>query len=346
MEREDKEMKSNDKLSNHCGAFTLVELLVVIAIIGLLVGLLLNAVQAARESSRRMSCQNNLKNISLACLSYESAQGLLPSGSTVNEARGRNGLSWHVKLLSYLENNSLQEEIEQQVERLRQADGDKLPPNVYELKQVNEAHIPIYACPSDDEVIDNRNGEQYSSSSYAGVTGSAASRGDKQSYIGDEDTLCGVVNFDGVFFPGSKVRLKQVLDGASNTLLAGERWYQLRVWTAGSFWPVDGDSAPPAAPVPDSCMSSLKNVSSEIPVNAPLASVGYYKQHEDDDRPGAAPAEKRIVAYNNLPFGSFHSSGVNVSFVDGRVEFIDDTIAPKVFVALASRDGAELETQP
>src|SRR5262245_42503572 len=91
-------------------AFTLVELLVVIAIIGILVALLLPAIQAAREAARRSSCVNNLKNIALSCLNYESTKHELPMGSTlVRGATGGpasgtpSGLGWPVLILPYVE---------------------------------------------------------------------------------------------------------------------------------------------------------------------------------------------------------------------------------------------------
>ncbi|WP_218932390.1 DUF1559 domain-containing protein [Adhaeretor mobilis] len=326
--------------------FTLVELLVVIAIIGVLVGLLLSAVQSAREASRRMSCQNNLKNVSLACLSYESARGALPPGSTINRVQQRNGLSWHVSLLPYVEKNALLGTIDRQVQQFRRDDAQHQPPNIYDLEQVNEVRVELFSCPSDGEGVDNRNGIDLAAANYAGVAGSAASREVQDQFVGEEDTLCGKANLDGVLFPGSRVQLRQVEDGTTSTLLIGERWYQLRAWTAGAFVPVGTDSTPANQPVPDTCMTALKNVSAATPLNASFANAGYYKDHKVNDRPGEAPAELKIISYNDLPFGSFHPGGANFSTVDGSVHFMSNDIAIKVYLAIASRNGAEINDSP
>src|SRR5262245_28730255 len=82
--------------------FTLVELVVVIAIIGVLVALLLPAVQAAREASRRTKCQNNLKQIGLAAHNFHDVSGEMPRSIWPST-----GLSWHVYILPYIEQQAL-----------------------------------------------------------------------------------------------------------------------------------------------------------------------------------------------------------------------------------------------
>ncbi|MFM7976852.1 MAG: DUF1559 domain-containing protein, partial [Pirellula sp.] len=96
-------------IARRSSGFTLVELLVVIAIIGILVGLLLPAVQAAREAARRMSCSNNMRQISLAALNYEAAYKRLPASRisrTADRLGPASGISVHARLLPFMEATS------------------------------------------------------------------------------------------------------------------------------------------------------------------------------------------------------------------------------------------------
>ena len=121
-------------------AFTLVELLVVIAIIGSLVAILLPAVNAAREAARRSQCQNNLKQIGLAILNFESAQQKFPPGQTWTTQSGREGsidYAWSALTLAFLEESSLHDKLDFKRSYLE-------PSNQVAAAQ----SIPTYLCPS------------------------------------------------------------------------------------------------------------------------------------------------------------------------------------------------------
>lgn len=324
---------------NRLHAFTLVELLVVIAIIGVLVALLLPAIQSAREAARRMQCTNNIKQIGLAVMNYESARGELPPASTAHPNEGTNGYSWHMLILPYAEFGNVSADIERQIEAGTTTSGDRRGggtttkvPGPYAIKGIQDLDLPIYTCPSDGEAYDDLMAatvdEQWTSSNYAVVAGSAFARGDEEQFVGSAGTLAGPMNLDGAMFYDSNIELKRISDGLSNTFLAGERWYQVRAWPIGTRR--EGNSY---------FMYSSKNIDGSIPPNGEF-SAGYYLSHVIyGNDPPMPDGGQQILSVNDLYWGSYHPGGLNFGRVDGSVDFVSEDIDPATYENMASRNG-------
>ncbi|QDV88381.1 DUF1559 domain-containing protein [Planctomycetes bacterium TBK1r] len=242
-------------------AFTLVELLVVIAIIGILVGLLLPAVQAAREAARRMSCSNNFKQIGLAVHNYHSAYKQLPTHGTGTYHRrdagnndpvtGNNGmnLSFLVGITPFIEQQAAWDQISHpfQPKSGTAINGvsafPPMGPNPHKGLASHALHqydpwlmeVPGFRCPSDPGVGLPAHGR----TNYAANLGDAM----HHTWVGDRywsATVNGSPGWwnvtspntglaqrkqessRGMFVARNQSRFRDVLDGLSNTVLAGE----------------------------------------------------------------------------------------------------------------------------
>lgn len=237
----------------HSSGFTLVELLVVIAIIGILVGLLLPAVQAAREAARRMSCSNNFKQIGLAAHNYHSAYKQLPvqcggtrppagNGSAASAGNSTSGggtnhgfASWLVGLTPFMEQQALWSQISAPSIKVV-ASPDLTPPNkwnpmgpvpwqVFYPPWMTE--VPTLRCPSDPGVGLPGQGR----TNYAACMGDSIRRQDVGRwngtfvYTGNQEVNWSVLvktEHRGMFATRETMRFRDVLDGLSNTIMAGE----------------------------------------------------------------------------------------------------------------------------
>jgi prepilin-type N-terminal cleavage/methylation domain-containing protein/prepilin-type processing-associated H-X9-DG protein len=297
-------------MSSSRRGFTLIELLVVIAIIAILIGLLLPAVQKVREAAARMQCQNNLKQIGLACHGYHDTYRALPPGylATGGYVDGANdtapGWGWGAFLLPHIEQDNV----------YRQLNLTQPVQNSAAIQTM----IKVYLCPSDSP----------SPSPFAitGPTGTGIATAAPSSYA----ATCGPDASDvadptglGVFYRNSKTRLTDITDGTSQTVMIGDRaWADSQGIWAG---------APSGAVLRPGVRNPWQLATAPAPTLV-LAHNNWINIKTDAD--GGLD-----------DFSSYHTGGVNLLFADGSVHFVASITADGptrwAFWAMGTRAGGE-----
>jgi prepilin-type N-terminal cleavage/methylation domain-containing protein len=339
--------------SRRISAFTLVELLVVIAIIGVLVALLLPAVQAAREASRRSQCLNNLHQVGLGCLNFQSAKGAFPTaGGAVEQffnpaelskpAYGYEGASWMYQILPYIELQNLY--------NLRRGDGAAKAGFVQ--TRLAEKQVSTYNCPSRENRVAFIGVDIYALPDYAGVMANWNDPGWPQFAWQTsvppkprEDELV----WTGILVKGGQVNktttppqiwkfpevdFKSIEDGSSNTILVAEKAVDARFYTIPNsapwpYWEMYGyytGADWPHMRIFGALRPTGTSPSPEVPIKGDMDSRGS----------SATPTV-------DFGFGSAHPSIICSVWGDGSVRVISNTADLLILDQLGKRaDGSSV----
>ena len=303
--------------------FTLIELLVVIAIIALLAALLLPAVQMAREAGRRSQCINNLKQIMLAMHNYESSFRCFPPGyvmhpidpveeitltqppqinTVINGVRGfttfpkwvlPNDWGWPSLILSQMDQGTITLDFSQ--DKFNYSNFAFSPNEAYV-----QSNIASYNCPSTPSLPSSRPLNW----GYATYRGSMGAYDTDNSGPPNSPT-----NPNGMLYRNSAVKMTDITDGSSNTIMVGDSLY--------GFW-ADGYSC---------CVRVWDDV------NHPDVWDTYWATQ-------VQAVNGPILTLRFFSFGSGHGDLCNFSLADGSVKSVSKRISLNVFKAIATRNGA------
>lgn len=299
--------------------FTLVELLVAMAILGVLAALLLPALQQAREAARRTTCRNNLRQLGLALHSYHDQHETLPPGWVRDVGRPAaaaptNCWGWSAMLLPLLDLGAVYHQLDF-AEGFRgglDATGGHGPGG---QTGIEGTVLGVFRCPSDtgpDHVISGETRMNFGArSSYPGVNG------------GFLVEMFGMDEQGGVFGENSRVRFGSIVDGASQSLLVGERaWFEFEHTGVGpcALW----------------AGTRSGNPGSQL-ANGVAFAVGHCIVRLNT-RPFGGPAPfgggESDASWHG--FSSQHVGGAHFVLADGAVRFVNDSIAYEIYGRLST----------
>ncbi len=336
--------------------FTLIELLVVIAIIAVLIALLLPAVQAAREAARRSQCVNNLKQMGLAMLNYESTYSCFtPSVIYPSPVDSWGwGPSGHLSLLPFLEQTNLWNAYNVGAVQCNGAGCGQYNQNT----TVFNTQVGSWLCPSDAKM------RQVSMSSYVGNMGGPFHiAGYSGTYVPTSSPTTPSVGR-----PASIVTIASITDGTSNTAL----WSEAATGHSNAGGVTMGNSNPSdwkrvmfqttSAANAYTAASALQMIANckSIPVGTAGLSTsrgdwfyGYpvyvsYSMYNHLGSPNTYTCTNAgwntysVDPFGTAPPSSFHPGGVNMTMSDGSVRFIKDSIGQQAWWAIGTRASGEV----
>jgi prepilin-type processing-associated H-X9-DG protein len=286
----------------------------------------LPAVQKVRQAADRATCQNNLKQIALALHNYHDARGSFPVGYNIAQDMGggrwANGTNWWIESSPYFEQGNWYRRWDYSDQRNNVAGGTTAT-----TAQV----IPIMLCPSDPLpaavwYYTATNPTYTWANGFYGLSSYGGNGGTRSAQIKN----VALITNDGILIGRKPVRIADVTDGTSNTLLLGERYHRDpefdRISVGTEFFPIAGLGlwASFWLGVPKHVL-----LSSPVPINYQVP-------------PSAAVGDQLTILNRVCAYGSGHPGGANFAVADGSVRFLRDQTSLTMLSALGTRAGGEV----